>query len=300
MRPAGFTLAALLLAGSIAWAQPPRPAGAPVGQPGGVPQVPGVAPPPPAAGVGGSNPKLDEHLAKWESTMGSLNNFRVELGLTRKDAVFQKARDYSGVVLCMKPNLAVLRLDYAGDPSKADYEAYICNGKSVYEYNGLQKTITEWKLPDQKNNPNGATDNLMLDFLTGMKAKDAKARFDLTLFKEDAHYVYLDIKPIMGRDKTEFQQLRLALYGPNTKYAYLPAQVFMIKPNGDSEQWKFTNPQTNLAGIDEKVFQFVKVDGFQFRQGQPPPPPAPPGLRPAPQQLPGAKGLPPGPGAIKP
>ena len=60
----------------------------------------------------------------------------------------------------------------------------------------------------------------------------------MKLFKEDEYYIYLDIKPMLGKDKQEFQQLRLALYGPKTQFAYLPAQVYMVKPNGETEQWK--------------------------------------------------------------
>jgi TIGR03009 family protein len=262
MRLPSLSLVAVLIGGSLVGAQ----------QTGG-PVTPGLPATQPIASP--ADPKLDAHLAAWEKTMATVTNFRVDLALKRTDAVFKKDRHYSGSVLCMKPNLARLRLDYDGDPTKADYEAYICDGKSVYEYNGLQRTVTEWKLPNPAANPAGSTDNLMLDFLSGMKAKDAKQRFELTLFKEDEYYVYLDIKPLQARDKTEFQQLRLALYGPNTKFAYLPAQVFMVKPNGDTEQWSFKNPQTNLQGVDQKLFQYVKVPGFTERQGQPTPPPAP-------------------------
>jgi TIGR03009 family protein len=230
--------------------------------------------------------------------MGDIKNFRFELGLTRKDAVFQKPKEYTGVVLGMKPNYAIVRLDYTGDPKKEDYEAFICNGKAVYAYSGLERAITEYPLPDPAKNPGGATDNLMIDFLSGMKATDAKQRFELKLYNEDQHYVYLDIKPILGKDKQEFQQLRLALYGPNTKFAYLPAQVYMVKPNGDTEMWKFTGPQTNLPGIDAKVFEYKPVPGFELRRAQPQPP-APPGRPMQPPVLPGGNGLPPGPGAVR-
>jgi TIGR03009 family protein len=262
MRRFSLSFAAMLLGVTLIRAQVPGTVGTP-----GLPPAPPLGQP--------SDAKLDAHLTAWEKTMSTVTNFRVDLALKRTDAVFKEDRHYSGSVLCMKPNLARLRLDYDGDPTKADYEAYICDGKSVYEYNGLQKTVTEWKLPNPAANPAGSTDNLMLDFLSGMKARDAKQRFELTLFKEDDYYVYLDIKPLQARDKTEFQQLRLALYGPNTKFAYLPAQVYMVKPNGDTEQWSFKNPQINLQGVDQKLFQYVKVPGFSERQGQPTPPPAP-------------------------
>jgi TIGR03009 family protein len=285
MRPAGFTLAALLLGVAAAVGQPPVP-GAPVA---GAPVAPVAAP---------ADPKLDAHLAAWEKNMGDLTNFAVKLNLTRTVAPLGDERKYSGQVLMMKPNFAILRLNNDSDKTGADYEAFICNGKAVYEYNGLAKTITEWKLPDPKVNPAAATDNLMLDFLSGMKAKDSKDRFTLALFKEDKNYVYLDVKPVLGKDKAEFQQLRMALYGPGTKWPYLPAQVYMVKPNGDSELWKFTEPQTNLPNINAGVFQPQKVPGFEFREGKPPAPP--PMGRPGEPKLPAGGGLPAGPGAVRP
>lgn len=281
MRPAGFTLLAFFLGVASLTAQQP-----------GVPQVPGVPPPlPPAAAA--PDQKLDGHLAAWERTMSDLKNFRFELDLTRKDpvaaGVFKNTKEYTGVVLCMKPNFARLRLDFKADPK--DFEAYICNGKAVYAYSGLQKTITEHKLPDPKQSPAGATDNLILDFMTGMKAADIKKRFDIKLFKEDEYYIYLDIKPILGKDKQEFAQLRLALCGPKTgEAAYMPAQVFMVKPNQESELWKLTKPQKNLPGIDAKVFQYENVPGFRYQKA--PEDRAPAAVRPGVPTPPVPKGRP--------
>jgi TIGR03009 family protein len=242
MRLAGLTLAALLIAATVGLAQP------------------AVPPPAPKA-----DPKLDPHLAEWEKKMANVVNLRTEITLKRTDAVFKKDTNFAGVVLCMKPNFAVLRLDNTGDPTKADYEAYICDGKSVFAYNGVQRTITEIKLPQNQ----AGVDNLMLDFLSGMKAKDVKERFDITLFKTDEHYIYLDIKPLRPNDQREFQHLRLALYGPGpaiAKFAYLPAQVYMLKPNGDTEVWKFSNPQVDLPGVAPANFAFVPVKGWDVKQ----------------------------------
>ena len=41
----------------------------------------------------------------------------------------------------------------------------------------------------------------------------------------------------------------------------------MKKPNGDTEVWKFTNPQTNLQGVEAKFFQAEKPpEGWQIRR----------------------------------
>jgi TIGR03009 family protein len=270
MRFAGFTLAALLCAATVGLAQP------------GAPGTPGAGLPPAVPPARTADPKLDAYLAEWEKKMASVSNMITEVSLKRTDQVFKKEREYKGSVACMKPNYAVLRLEYNGDAK--DYEAYLCDGKAVYVYMGKDKTITEFKLPQNK----AGVDNLMLDFLAGMKARDVKERFDITLFKTDEHYIYLDIKPLRAADQREFAHLRLALYGPGTAtkdVAYLPAQVFMLKPSGDSEMWKFSNSRTDVPGVEPKLFAFKKIDGWTFNQG-PGQPVGAPAKGPVPGQFP--------------
>ena len=62
----------------------------------------------------------------------------------------------------------------------------------------------------------------------------------MKLFKEDQFYIYLDIKPRLGKDKQEFSSSGWHSTDPKTQFAYLPAQVFMVKPNGETEQWKLS------------------------------------------------------------
>jgi len=276
MRPLGFTLAATLVAVTVSSAQQPGTTGLPPGSP----VVPGAAPAAPN--------NLDVHLDGWERTMREVKNFRVEITSTKTDSVFKKERKYDGVVLCMKPNFAILRLNYTADVTKMDYEAVICNGKSLFHYNGNEKSVTEVKLPNPANNPGGGTDNIMLDFVTGLKAKEAKQRFDLSLIKEDENYIYINIKPLFGKDKQEFQQINLALYGPKTKFAYLPARVIKLNPNGDTELWDFTKPRVNIPDIEEQHFQYVPVAGFTLRRA-PTQDATPPPMRPGQPQGPGGK-----------
>jgi TIGR03009 family protein len=280
MKPISFALFALFAGVTITNGQQP---------------VPAAAAPVPAA-----DPKLDAHLAQWEKTMSAVKNFHFELELKRTDATFKAVKQYSGIMLCMKPNLARMRLIYDGDQSGADYEAYICNGKAVYEYNGLAKTVTEWKLPDPKKPAAGVTDNLMLDILAGMKAKEARARFELSLFRENKDFVYIDVKPLLPRDKAEFVQLRLALCAPKTDWPYLPGGIVIAKPNGDTETWRIKKALTNIPDIGADRFQYEEVQGFKVQQGVPPTPASPPAGKPGQPVLPGANGLPAGPGTVRP
>jgi TIGR03009 family protein len=275
MRYVGWNLAAFLAVVVLALADDPLQS-----------QPPGAVQPPAA------DPKLDAHLEGWANRMGGLNNFAAKFDLTRTDAVFRKERKYGGNILVMKPTFARLRLENA--LNKADYEAFICNGKALYHYDGNAKAITEYPL---NANPAAGGGNLMLDIVRGMSAQQAKQRFEITLFKEDANYVYLDIKPRLGADQQEFQQVRFALLGPNVKpphTPYLPAQAWMMKPNGDTELWNFSDMQTNIPGINNQPFEFVPIEGWPVKKAPAGPQPGPMGPG-GPAAAPGGA-LPAGPG----
>lgn len=249
MRPVGMTLAGAVLAAAVAAAQPP-------------------AAQPPADPAAEAAKLLDAHLLGWQNQMGGLNNFRANFEVKRTEKVFEKERVYNGAVLCMKPGFARLRLQSAANA--ADYEAFICNGKSIFAYNGLGKSITEVPLPPNPA-PGAAGGNLMLDFLGGMTADAAKRRFQISLFKQDANYVYLSILPVLGVDKQEFTQVRFALYGPglaDKNLRYLPAQVHLAKPNGDMELWTLSKHEVNLPGVGPKNFEFENVPGYTYTKAQ--------------------------------
>ncbi|MFO0799172.1 MAG: TIGR03009 domain-containing protein [Gemmataceae bacterium] len=257
MRRLGPTLAAFLAAAATALAQPVP----------GQPLQPQTAPP---------NPRLTQHLDGWERTMGALVNYGAEFELAKKNAVFPQPRSYSGSVLCMKPNFALLAIQ--GKADKNDYEAFLSNGKSVYHFDTPKKTITEFKL-----NAAGAADNLMLDFLGGMKAADAQRRFQITVVGDDPtkdpNYVVLRIQPLLARDKQEFVDARMALLAPTNVAklpAYLPAVVWLQHPNGDEETWTLKNHKTNQTGVGPELFQFKAIPGWQVQQAPAPPPPGAP------------------------
>jgi TIGR03009 family protein len=238
-------------------------------------QPPAAAPGLPAAAPQ-ADPVLDGHLKAWSDLTRSATNFSAKFELTRTDAVFKKQHKYSGSVLCMKPNLA--RFALGSTTNKNDFEAYICNGKSVFEYDWKAKTITEIPLVG------GQGDNLMLDLLSGMNAAQIKQRFQLSQFQpNDPNYVYLDIKPVQPKDKQEFEHIRFALYGPNVPKSftpYMPAQMYLMKPNGDSEMWVFSDQTLDVKGITPQVFQYEepKDKGWQYKKAQlqPAPGPVPP------------------------
>ncbi len=49
------------------------------------------------------------------------------------------------------------------------------------------------------------------------------------------------------------------------KYAYLPAQVYVLNVNGDVAAWTFTDPQMNLPGVSVRDFALVPISGWNVQ-----------------------------------
>jgi TIGR03009 family protein len=293
MTRAGLTLAAVLAAAPALAQAPPPPPGGPAapaqpGQPGGAHlPVPGSGAPA-GAGPGGvpqpaaappADPALMAHLTAWERVMQAATNFYCkDVTLVRKNLALKREAAYTGEIMCLKPNMARMRIEKKPAPDQRpdpnDYTAYICTGKEVYEYDGMAKVVTEYKLHN-----GGVGDNLLLEFMSGaLKADDVVQRFDLKLVKQDANYLYLEIKPRLPRDKTEFDAMILVLFQPNLpnleRLAYLPRTVVIRKGNGQEEEtWGFPNPAVSVPGISVDHFKFVPVPkehGWKMQQAQQP------------------------------
>jgi TIGR03009 family protein len=222
MRWHSLTLAGLLLAAAAPAQTPPSP------------PLPPAAPPA-AATLNPADP-LDSHLMKWEEKMKSVEKLAAAIRRTEKDKISGITKVLEGHAWYMKPNYAILQLSRQGRPT--DYvEKFLCTGQFLYEYRFGEKRINVHQLP-----PNQGGNNL-LSFLFGMKAQDAKDRYNLTLDKADEHYILISIVPMQEPDKREFRKARLVLYAKN----YLPAQLWFEQTNGDETIWELPHIDTNAA-----------------------------------------------------
>lgn len=218
---------------------------------------------------------LDTHLAAWAKTAASITRFQTEFTLKRTEAVFKKSREYTGSVTLMKPNLFSMKFISKQNP--ADWEEYLCDGKSIYEYNGVAKTITEYKLGARVLTP--LDDSPVMAMLGGITAAEIKKRFVVSLAKEDDNYVYLAIKPTLSKDKQEFEEAVLALFAPKARAPaapYLPAMIQVKKPNGDMETWMLARQVINPE-VEQATFRPRDEPGFTRRSYSPGQPSLQPG-----------------------
>lgn len=260
MRPFGFALAALLLAGLSAGAQQ-------------TPLAPPAAPP-------ADDKVLDTHLGKWEAAMKDVTALGAELVRTDKDRTWEKVDKLSGVAYYMKSgagptalNLALLELR-ATDGKKELREKFICTGTYIYQFLPDRKEIRYYEMPKPK--PGQVAEDNLLSLLFGMKADDAKKRYSLKLAKEDQFYIYVDIAPRSAADKSDFQRARLVLNKTN----YLPRQLWFEHANGNEVMWDIPNLSTTVK-LERKHFDAPKApEGWKLVAGEARPQPRT--VRPAP------------------
>jgi TIGR03009 family protein len=264
MRCYGLILATLMLASMPARAQ--------------------QAPQTPATPAAADDKALDGHLAKWEATMKKVETLGAQLTRIDKSLVYDQVQKLTGVAYYMKAgagptaqNLALLQMSVEGQ--KEPKEKYICTGTYIYQFWPDQKEIRYYKLPKPEPGQASEEENNLLSLLFGMKADDAKRRYELRLDKEDANYIYVSIAPRSAADKADFQRARLVLNKSN----YMPRQLWFEHANRSTTLWDIPNLQVGMA-MDRRTFDAPQapqgwklVPGEKGNQIARPASPTPPG-----------------------
>lgn len=186
-------------------------------------------PAPPAEAFDPANNRLDAVLLRWEQEMKSVQTLVAQCTRTTIDKTFQVTEVYDGSTRFYRPNMAMLHMQKRGKPEV--FEKYICTGNYLYEYVPAHKLIRVHELPQAKSGQ--MADDSFLSFLFGMKADEARRRYDLKLVKEDQWWIYIEIGPRLPNDKADFQKARLVLSKPT----YLPRELWFEQPNNNEVKW---------------------------------------------------------------
>jgi TIGR03009 family protein len=190
-------------------------------------------------------PKLDGYLNQWEQKMGLVESLVGDCIRTEKSKTFGSTKVYEGKATFLRPNFAILDLHNKQKPDQ--FEKYICTGTYLYEFSQMNKTI---RVHEMQVKGAGGNDENFLSFLFGMKADEAKKRYDLKLAKEDQYYIYVDITPRNEADKVDFQRAQLVLI----KGSFLPRRLWFEQPNGDEVTWDLPKTEQNDRRINKTMF----------------------------------------------
>lgn len=247
MRSRWLSLSFLFLTSAVLFAQ----------QPGAqTPQIPQQSPPDP-------NDKLDAILLNWEKAMSGMTSLDAQVKRTAIDKVLMTTEVYSGRAKYLKPNKASLWLQNENPKKQQEFERLVCNGQIAYKWEPAQKEIHIHELPKPKQGQ--INDDNFVSMLFGMKAEDAKRRYDmqvLTPRTNDTYYYYIQVLPRDAQDKAEFTRARLVLRTSNN----LPYEIWFEQPNGNEVKWEFPRIAPN-AQIDPREFgQPTPPGGWQLKR----------------------------------
>lgn len=192
--------------------------------------------------------RLDAILLSWEQAMKPIQAASAQCTHTVVDKVLKDTEVYEGTAHFMKPDLAILDLKMKGRPQ--DVEHIICTGAFVYQFVPANQIIKVFDLKAGQSNQ----DNF-IPLLQGMKAQDAKARYDLTLVKEDKLYIYIKIVPRLPEDKADFREARLVLWSQTL----LPRELRFVAPNGNENIWDIPKIEANPRTLNRTVFTAPKL-----------------------------------------
>jgi TIGR03009 family protein len=230
MRHHGLVLAALVLAATAASAQ----------------QQARQQPPSQPAAAAPADPQLDAYLQRWEQEMQRVQTLQATLVRLDNDKSFGNIQKFTGYAQYMKAGTGATALNLAslqlGPEGKQEiHEKYVCTGTYIYQFCPAQKEIKVIELP--KPAAGREEDSSFLSFLFGMKAADARKRYDLRLIKEDKYYVYVSIAPRFTEDRRDFTRARLVL----NKDSFLPRQLWFEQPNKNEVTWDIPRLQTGIS-----------------------------------------------------
>src|SRR5262249_26545922 len=172
----------------------------------------------------------DGFLQRWEKEMKDVDTLVIPCKRTVKDKEFGKVSEKSGAAMFKRPNLAFVHLQKKDKPEE-DYERYVCTGNFLYEFAPQFKELRARALPQPKSG--NVSDDNFLSMLFGMKAADAKKRYDLKLTREDDNFIYIHVFPRNNADKAEFSQARIVI----NKQNFLPRQLWFVEPNKNEITW---------------------------------------------------------------
>jgi TIGR03009 family protein len=208
---------------------------------------------PPAAE--GQDPVLAV-LQRWEKELGAVQSLTAQVERTDVNKTFRFTEVYMGTAKYLKleiggrvQNLASLEMTKKDTPQV--YQKFICTGELLYQFVPQEKEIRVHQLPPPKQGQ--VADDNFLSFLFGMKAEEARRRFEITLQNTNdptaQFYYYISIKPRFPEDRDDFQQARLVLL----RETFLPRQLWFEEPNGNHVTWDIKKSQVGTQ-MDRREF----------------------------------------------
>ncbi len=207
------------------------------------------------------DPKLEKILIEWEAHSSKIKSLHGKH--TRKEFIktfavekvsegefFLETPDKGRIDMIAKPvakGAVASRKDYTLE--KGSSERWICTGEEILSFNEDDKTYCREVLPVSMRGKNIV--HSPLPFLFGMKADEAKQRFNLKLvgFNKDNTAVQIQAIPRMDSDRQNYSEAAIML----DLKKFVPNAVRLLDPNGIETVYIFDGIKINDSGFWQEL-----------------------------------------------
>ncbi len=202
---------------------------------------------------------LDRVLAAWEQRNKEVHSFECSFTEWVYDPTFANAknpndpiRTFSGVIKYAAPDKGLFKAE--GQKAEDPKEQWICDGKTIFEYDWTKHQVTVYPLPPEAQGK--AIADGPLPFVFNSEAQKLKSRYFLHLItpKDVQGEIWLEAYPRCQRDAAEFQRVQLILQDKGM----IPSAMQIFTPGGKERRtYKFDDVVINDR------FGWLKGDPFQ-------------------------------------
>ncbi len=212
------------------------------------------------------SPELEQILKEWERHTAKIQKLEGDTRYREIDKTFSKEFRAEGKFAFEAPDrgnyelrpvkIAKGEVSAVKDDDKIPYELkpkdaerWVCTGSQIIQINEAQKTYDLVEIPEERRG-----DRIIdapLPFLFGMKAEQAKQRYQIELAKQTDQDIVLQLRPNWSGDAANWSKATVVI----SKSNYLPREVRLIAPGGTSMRvHTFDNIKVNSDSIFRSLF----------------------------------------------
>jgi TIGR03009 family protein len=219
------------------------------------------------------SPELESLLKTWEQQSAGIKTLTGKHIRSEINSVFQVEKRSEGKFFFEAPDKG--RIDMVGIPPKrgeqgapigpdktpcrlqeGPSERWICTGQEVLQINEKAKEYEVAPIPRELQGTNIVRSPL--PFLFGLKAEEAKRRFQFRLLNETNEYFALEVVPLTNQDAFEKAILKL------DKRLFVPTAVILYdRAGGLMQRYDFEDIKVNNPGFTGIVRGLFGQDPFK-------------------------------------
>jgi TIGR03009 family protein len=216
-------------------------------------------------------------LNAWEKQSAKLKTLDVRIDRVDRDIKWGDEIHYEGRAVFKAPNLAYLDfwklqvqagpkgklvpvVDKAGKRIRTHVDTVVCGQNDVWQY--LYETKQIFVFPLAKGERQRALEEGPLPFLFNMKAKEAEARYEMSLVSQDEKYYIVKVVPKLKEDQESFKAAWLQL----EKTFLLPERIKLLNADGKSSRDYNLYRMMPNAEVQDIIFKGGPLKGWKVVQ----------------------------------